>query len=139
MGKTHCRLIEDRLYNFNGTKKPDPTMEKSFLNDVRNLCPLRTKKGQGDPLIYLNPESGSNFKFTETYYQRIIKHQAVLGVDQQLLYGDDTREITEEFANGFEDFRRSFTLSMNRMGNIKVLTGDQGEIRRKCSMVNSKY
>ncbi|KAJ7947472.1 Peroxidase [Quillaja saponaria] len=137
MGRSRCRYIVDRLYNFKGTGKPDPSMDATFLAEMRKLCPQR-KKGEPDPLVYLNPESGSNFNFTETYYKRVLSRKAVLGVDQQLLYGDNqTKEIIEEFAAGFEDLRRSFSLSMSRMGNIKVLTGNQGEIRRNCRRTNN--
>ncbi|XP_054811981.1 probable peroxidase 26 [Prosopis cineraria] len=135
MGRTHCSFIVDRLYNYNGTGKPDPAMNVTFVDTLRKLCPSR-KKGQHDPLVFLNPQSGSHFTFTESYYQRILSHEAVLGVDQQLLYGDDSSQITEEFAAGFEDFRRSFALSMYRMGNINVLTGNKGEIRRNCRYAN---
>ncbi|KAF3455761.1 hypothetical protein FNV43_RR00403 [Rhamnella rubrinervis] len=138
MGRTHCSFIEDRLYNFNGTKKPDPTMDKTFLNEMRDICKPRSKR-ERDEIVYLNPESNSNYNFTESYYQRVLKNKAVLGVDQQLLYGPDTKEITQEFAKGFEDFRKSFALSMNRMGTINVLTGNQGEIRRNCQVINNKY
>lgn len=136
MGQTHCSHIVDRLYNYNGTGNPDPSMNATFLDTMKKLCPPRIKKGQHDPLVYLNPESGSNYIFRESYYKRILHHEAVLGVDQQLLNGDDTKEISEEFAAGFEDFRRSFARSMFNMGNIKILTGNQGEIRRNCRYTN---
>lgn len=135
MGRTHCSYIVDRLYNYNGTGKPDPTMNATFVETMRKLCSPR-KKGQHDPLVYLNPQSGPDYNFTESCYQRIQSHEAVLGIDQQLLYSDDTQQITEEFAAGFEDFRRTFALSMYRMGNIQVLTGNQGEIRRNCRYTN---
>ncbi|BFG15813.1 hypothetical protein CerSpe_020870 [Prunus speciosa] len=138
MGQTHCRYIVDRLYNFNNTGKPDPSMERSLLSDMRKLCPPRTKKGQSDPLVYLNPGFGANHTFTESYYSRVLSHKAVLGIDQQLLYGDDTKEITKEFAAGFEDFRKSFALSINRMAAYQVLTGNQGEIRKNCRIPNKK-
>ncbi|GMI78680.1 hypothetical protein like AT5G24070 [Hibiscus trionum] len=136
MGRTHCAFIVDRLYNFNNTGKPDPSMKASFLAEMRKLCPPRTRKGQTDPLVFLNPASGSTYRFTNSYYSRVLTNEAVLGVDQQLLYGDDTKEITEEFAAGLEDFRRSFALSMSRMGNIEVLTGKEGEIRKNCRFTN---
>ncbi|XP_028780084.1 probable peroxidase 26 [Neltuma alba] len=138
MGRTHCSFIVDRLYNYNGSGKPDPTMNATLVETLRKQCPP-PKKGQHDPLVFLNPQSGSHFTFTESYYQRILTHEAVLGVDQQLLYGDDSPQITEEFAAGFEDFRRSFALSMYRMGNINVLTGNQGEIRHNCRYTNKGY
>ncbi|KAK9288888.1 hypothetical protein L1049_017355 [Liquidambar formosana] len=136
MGRTHCRYIVDRLYNFNGSGKPDPSMAASFLAEMRKLCPPSSTNGQSDPLIFLNPGSGSSYKFTQSYYSRILSHQAVLEVDQQLLFGNDTVQITEEFATGFEDFRKSFALSMSRMGTIKVLTGKEGEIRHNCRFTN---
>ncbi|KAK8515980.1 hypothetical protein V6N13_093249 [Hibiscus sabdariffa] len=136
MGRTHCGFIVDRLYNFNNTGKPDPSMKASFVADMRKLCPPRTKKGQTDPLVFLDPESGSKYSFSNSYYSRVLANEAVLGVDQQLLYGDDTKQITEEFAVGLEDFRRSFALSMSRMGNIQVLTGKEGEIRNNCRYTN---
>ncbi|TKY48308.1 peroxidase 61 [Spatholobus suberectus] len=134
MGQTHCSFIVDRLYNYSGSKKPDPSMNASWLETLRKLCPPR--KNRHDPLVYLNPESGSSYNFTESYYRRILSHEAVLGVDQQLLNGDDTKQITAEFAIGFEDFRKSFAESMYKMGNFKVLIGNQGEIRRDCRYTN---
>ncbi|KAK8572798.1 hypothetical protein V6N13_048365 [Hibiscus sabdariffa] len=141
MGRTHCSFIVDRLYNFNNTRKPDPSMKASFLAEMRKLCPPRTRQGQANPLVFLDPASGSDYRFTNSYYSRVLTNEAVLGVDQQLLYGDDTKQITEEFAagqSGFEDSRRSFALSMSRMGNIKVLTGKEGEIRKNCRFTNKK-
>ena len=136
MGKTHCRYILDRLYNFKGTKKPDPNMDPSLLSSLRKQCPPRTQKGQTDPLVYLNPQSGASYSFTNSYYSRVLSKKAVLGIDQQLLFGEDTKNISDEFDAGLEDFRRSYAYSMSRMGAINVLTGDQGEIRRDCRVPN---
>ncbi|KAJ4846694.1 putative peroxidase 61 [Turnera subulata] len=139
MGRTHCRYVEDRLYNFNKTGKPDPSMDPAFATQMRKACPPRVKKGQSDPLVFLNPDSGSDYKFTASFYNRVTSSQAVLGVDQQLRYNNDTLQIAQEFAASFEDFRKSFALSMSRMGNINVLTGTAGEIRRNCSFTNKGY
>ncbi|KAK9146123.1 hypothetical protein Sjap_006026 [Stephania japonica] len=135
MGFTRCRYILDRLYNYNGTNKPDPNMDRKFLLEMRNRCPQKTRKGQKDPLVPLNPLA-KQYTFNNTYYNGTLSHRAVLGVDQQLLLGSDTRVIAEEFAAGFEDFRRSWALSMSRMGSVGVLTGTNGEIRRHCGYTN---
>ncbi|KAJ0034732.1 hypothetical protein Pint_25889 [Pistacia integerrima] len=137
MGRTHCRHVVDRLYNFNNTGKQDPSLNKTIATQLKNLCPPRVKKGQSDPLVYLNPASGKSYRFSNTYYSRVLSREAVLEVDQQLLYGNnDTLTIVKEFAAGFEDFRKSFALSMSRMGSINVLTGKQGEIRKSCRVIN---
>ncbi|KAF5728794.1 Peroxidase superfamily protein [Tripterygium wilfordii] len=135
IGKTHCRQVEDRLYNNNNTL--GPSMNATSLAEMRKLCPPRVRKGQSDLLVFLNPESGSSYKLTKSYYSRILTHEAVLGIDQQLLLGEDTKTITQEFAADFEDFRKSLALSMSRMGSISVLTGQQGEIRENCQVTNA--
>lgn len=137
MGKTHCSYILDRLYNFNKTGKPDPTMEISLLNDLRKQCPPK----RSNPLVFLNPDNGPDYKFSNSYYSRVQANKAVLGVDQQLRYGNgnDTNELIDEYANkvtGSGNFRESFALSITRMGGIKVLTGTRGEIRRNCRVRN---
>ncbi|XP_071722330.1 probable peroxidase 26 [Rutidosis leptorrhynchoides] len=136
MGRTHCSYVEDRLYNFKNTGKPDPAMNQTLLTKLIKQCPRRTKKGQSDPLVYLNPESGSDYKFTSSYYSRVLSHEASLTIDQQLLYNDDTMQITQEFAQSFEDFRKSFAYSVSKMGSIGLLTGKEGEIRRDCRHIN---
>ncbi|GJR24283.1 peroxidase 60 [Tanacetum coccineum] len=39
VGITHCSLFKDRLYNFQNTGKPDPTMDSSLLISLRSRCP----------------------------------------------------------------------------------------------------
>ncbi|OVA11060.1 Plant peroxidase [Macleaya cordata] len=136
MGSTRCRYILDRLYNFNGTRRPDPNMDPSLVTELRKKCPSKKKKGQPEGLVYLNPENTSKYRFNNTYYSRVLRKSAVLGVDQQLLLGQDTKLISQEFDAGFEDWRKSWALSMNRMANIGVLTGEKGQIRRHCRFVN---
>ncbi|GLU04926.1 hypothetical protein SLE2022_220540 [Rubroshorea leprosula] len=136
VGETHCSYIEDRLYNSSNSGKPDPTMKKSLLDNLRKECPPRTRKDQSDPLVYLNPESKNGYKLSTSCFSRVLNYDAVLGVDQQLPYSNDTLQIVQEFAAGFEDFRKSLALSMSRMGEIGVLTGKDGEIRKKCGSIN---
>ncbi|XP_043705416.1 probable peroxidase 26 [Telopea speciosissima] len=135
MGRSHCSYIMDRIYNYKGSRKADPSMDKSLVADLKKQCPSKTRKGQQDPLVYLNPDS--KYSFSNSYYSRVLKDLSVLQVDQQLKYGNDTLAITQEYAAGLQDFKLTFTLSMNRMGSIGVLTGKKGEIRRHCRYSNA--
>ncbi|GKD18576.1 probable peroxidase 26 [Tanacetum coccineum] len=110
-------------------------MEPVTLTYMQKQCPKKVKLGQTNPLINLNPQNPTH-KFTNSYYSRILANKAVLGVDQQMLYGEDTHDLTDEFAKGLEDFRGGFAYSISRMGGLKVLTGTKGEIRRNCHVVN---
>ncbi|KAG0475960.1 hypothetical protein HPP92_012801 [Vanilla planifolia] len=134
LGMTHCSNIQERLYNFNGSGRADPSMDPRYLAQLRKECPL----GRKDDRVYLNPVSGGNYSFESSYYERVLKHQAVLMVDQQMITTADGVEIAREFAEGFEDLRELFALAMARMGGLGVLTGAEGEIRRNCRYVNGE-
>ncbi|KAL5990839.1 hypothetical protein ACLOJK_011744 [Asimina triloba] len=144
MGRTRCSYIRGRLYNFQGTGKPDPTMNSTLVSQLRKLCP-KDGGSSNDTLVFMNPESGPSFKFRSTYYARLLTHEAVLRIDQQIILNKDMREISEQFATGApgnpgrEDFRQSFALSISRLGNLGILNGDQGEIRKHCAYTNAQY
>ncbi|KAJ0972266.1 hypothetical protein J5N97_020225 [Dioscorea zingiberensis] len=136
-GVTHCRYILDRLYNFNNTGRSDPSMDPTLLKQLRKSCPQAPKPGATqDPVVFLNPATGKNYSFTNSYYQRVLQNKAVLGIDQEFLSSKDGFRIANEFANGFEDLRRAFALAISRMGSLGVLTGEKGEIRRSCRCTN---
>ncbi|KNA09097.1 hypothetical protein SOVF_156750 [Spinacia oleracea] len=139
-GRARCRYIRDRLYNFQGRGTPDPTLDSSRLKELRKQCPEKYKKGEHETLVTLN-KNGGEYRFTNSYYSNVMAKKAVLRIDQQLLYGNETQQLSEQFSDpveGFEDFRKSFALSMNRLGNYKVLTGQQGEIRNNCHFTNTQ-
>ncbi|KAF3664883.1 putative peroxidase 61 [Capsicum annuum] len=133
MGQAHCSSFYDRLYNFKGTGKPDPSMKRSVLVSLRSQCP---KNSITDSAVYFTPEYGSNYTFSNKFYTKILAHESLLRVDEQLSYGGDTGELVNEYANSFEQFRRGFALSINRMGGLKVLTGKNGQIRKDCKFIN---
>ena len=63
----------------------------------------------------------------------------MLGSDNVLVTQDLEGEIIEQvsaYAYNEELFFASFAKSIVKMGNINVLTGDQGEIRRNCRFIN---
>ncbi|KAJ8422637.1 hypothetical protein Cgig2_000443 [Carnegiea gigantea] len=85
-------------------------------------------KGKHEGLAYLNKDSREGYKFTNSYYANILAHK-----------GDETLQLVQEFANpttGFQEFKKSFALSMARMGAYKVLIGKEAEIRRHCHFTN---
>ncbi|KAL9233175.1 hypothetical protein vseg_008205 [Gypsophila vaccaria] len=140
MGKARCRYLHNRLYNYQGTGKPDPTIESSKLKELRTICPKTRKAGGHEGLVYLNKDSGEKNKFTNSYYKNIMSGKGVLSIDEQLYFGNATLQLTQEFSDpvsGFQEFKKAFALSVNRMGAYNVLTGEEGEIRRHCHYVNA--
>lgn len=110
-------------------------MKTSLVKQLRNQCP-RKQACKSNQTVFLNQESGRNYSFNNHYFTQVLEKEAILQVDQQLLFGNTAKAMAQEFAEGFEDFRRSFALSMSRMGNLGVLTGNEGEIRRNCRYTN---
>jgi peroxidase len=58
--------------------------------------------------------------------------------DQELFStsGADTIAIVNSFNNNQTLFFENFKASMIKMGNVGVLTGSQGEIRKQCNFIN---
>ncbi|KAK3444164.1 hypothetical protein EUGRSUZ_A00043 [Eucalyptus grandis] len=130
---TGCQFIADRLYNFNKTGKPDPSVDPSFLSQLREQCPPNSTNQ-----VYLNPDSGSSYNLGKTFYSRVLNHRAVLGIDQQIAANNDSYQIAQRYDASFKDFKKMFGRSMTRLGLVKLLPGDQGEVRKNCRVVNAK-
>ncbi|GKV04369.1 hypothetical protein SLEP1_g16529 [Rubroshorea leprosula] len=65
-----------------------------------------------------------------------IKRRGLLQSDQALFSGGSTDAIVRSYKSNPEAFWADFARSMIRMGNIKPLTGTQGQIRDNCRRVN---
>ncbi|KAL7085895.1 hypothetical protein ACP275_14G306000 [Erythranthe tilingii] len=135
MGKAHCSSIYDRLYNWRNTKKPDPSMSKALSEKLRQQCP-KVVVPKKDPTVFLTDKNGEQYRFTNNYYSNVLSHDSVLRADQELLYGYNTSQLVLEYAGSFEQLRRQFSLSVSRLGGLKVLTGTDGEIRQNCRFTN---
>uniref|UniRef100_A0ACD5U4M3 Uncharacterized protein n=1 Tax=Avena sativa TaxID=4498 RepID=A0ACD5U4M3_AVESA len=130
VGVTHCSVMNDRLYGYNGTA--DPSMDPSYAWVLQTYaCP----KGQTyDNIVYLD-DPNSILTFDKSYYSQIIKHRGALGVDQGL--GDDssTGWMVRFFANT-DNFFPVFVQAINKLAAVGVLTGTDGQIRTNCRATN---
>jgi peroxidase len=82
-------------------------------------------------------DQGTEFVFDKSYYHQLQHNHGVLQIDQELTYDPTTSPIVKSLAKGSAThFSSSFGNAMVKMGNIGVLTGSQGEIRRICSKIN---
>jgi peroxidase len=76
----------------------------------------------------------------KNFYNNLQIKKGLLQSDQELFStpGADTISIVNNFANNQNVFFENFKNSMIKMGNIGVLTGKKGEIRKQCNFVNKK-
>lgn len=133
-GRAQCQFVTDRLYNFSKTGKPDPTLDGGYRALLAASCPRRG--GNKTALNDLDPATPD--AFDKSYFANLEANRGFLRSDQELFSapGAPTAGIVDRFASSEKAFFRSFAASMIKMGNVKVLTGGQGEVRKNCRMIN---
>ncbi|KAG6632085.1 peroxidase 60 [Carya illinoinensis] len=134
VGVAHCLFFQDRLYNFQNTGRPDPTMDLELVRSLRSRCP---QESTGKNIVSLDQNFLSSFIVDNSFYKQILGKRAVLQIDQQLALDPSTRDIVTTMASGrASDFGNNFGEAMVKMGAIQVLAGTEGEIRKSCSFIN---
>lgn len=132
IGISHCSSFSNRLYNFTGRNDPDPTMDPYYVAALKKRCP----PGDANSIVQMDP--GSSHLFDTAYYTLVRKRRGLFQSDAALLDHEVTRKYVKLHSPGSESsFLLDFGKSMVRMGKIGVLTGNAGEVRRVCSVVNS--
>jgi peroxidase len=133
-GISHCSSFLKRLYNFSNTFQTDPSLDPQYAQLLKQKCP---QGSNGDPTVFMEtitPETLDNF-----YYDGLNMNHGLFTSDATLLTNPNTRNLVH--ANcGHYNLRRwqiSFAAAMVKMGMIIELTGNQGEIRHNCRVINS--
>ncbi|XP_050221353.1 putative Peroxidase 48 [Mercurialis annua] len=130
IGKIGCDFIRIRLYNFEGTGQPDPSMPSDFLNVMRLNCQDNNHTANG---VMTAISSGSGFD--THYYRNLLRGRGLMYADQQLMGDESTARYVRLYASDDGTiFRKDFSRSMVRMSILNVLTGAQGQVRIKCSL-----
>lgn len=75
--------------------------------------------------------------FDEDYYTNVFKRRGLFVSDAALLTDYETSSYVKLQAESHgSTFFKDFDESMVKMGQIGVLTGSDGEIRRQCGVIN---
>nr|XP_043622952.1 peroxidase 43-like [Erigeron canadensis] len=132
IGTTACFFMEDRLYNFASSGRPDPSINPGFLPELTSACPKN-----GDVNVRLPMDRGSGETFDKQILQNVRSGFAVLQSDAQLMADPTTRGIVNSYFGAFgPSFEADFVNSMVRMGRIGIKTSSNGNIRRVCKALN---
>ncbi|XP_078160663.1 peroxidase RIP1-like [Carex rostrata] len=125
LGFARCTIFRNRIYN-------DANIDPAYAASLESVCPI---SGDDDVLVSLDDTPTS---VDTDYYQGLIQNRGLLGSDQQLFQGDssDTDNLVQYYSDNPDNFWSDFGTSMINMGNISPLTGDDGEIRENCRVVN---
>lgn len=132
VGVAHCGFFRDRLFNFQGSGKPDPTMDPTLRTKLIRHCGATPK--QKDPEAFL--DQGSSFSVDNQYYNQIAQHRGVMLIDQELALDDSTAGIVAALRKDKDLFMKKFGAALVKLGGLHVLEGKAGEIRKTCGVVN---
>ncbi|PNT28489.1 hypothetical protein POPTR_007G122200v4 [Populus trichocarpa] len=131
IGIGHCTIISNRLYNFTGKGDTDPSLDPRYAAQLKKKC----KPGNSNTVVEMDP--GSFKTFDEDYYNIVAKRRGLFRSDAALLDDAETRDYVKfQSRTQGSTFAQDFAESMVKMGYIGVLTGEQGEIRKRCAVVN---
>lgn len=97
------------------------------------MCP---RYGGDQNLFYLDYVSPT--KFDNSYFNNLLVFRGLLNSDQVLVTQNmASLQLVTLYAQNNEAFFEQFAKSMVKMGNISPLTGQRGEIRKNCRIINN--
>lgn len=136
VGVAHCVFFQNRLFDFQGSGKPDPSMDAALVTKLQNLCGTASRPLDKDPTAFL--DQNTSFVFDNQFYIQILQKKGILQIDQELTSDSRTSGIVSGFASGGMRFSQSFAAAMVKMGSIDVVVGNAGEIRKNCRVFNPR-
>ncbi|CAL9081716.1 unnamed protein product [Musa textilis] len=126
IGIAHCASFENRLF-----PAQDPTLDQTFAENLYLTCPVANTSNT-TALDVRSPDA-----FDNNYYVDLLNSQGLFTSDHGLYADARTQPTVTGFAVNQSLFFDKFVYSMTKMGQLSVLTGDQGEIRKNCSAINA--
>lgn len=107
-------------------------LDSSALTSLQTMCPnINSSNTKLAPL-----DSGSMYRFDNKYYMNLVNNAGLLESDQVLMQDPKTATMVNYYSMNSYLFWNDFGTSMAKLGNIGVLTGNEGQIRKKCGAVN---
>ncbi|RLM87707.1 hypothetical protein C2845_PM04G29290 [Panicum miliaceum] len=114
VGRSHCSSFSDRL-------PPNASLT--------DQC-----SGGGDPTVpqdFVTPDG-----LDSQYYRNVLNHEVLFGSDAALLASNQTADMVRDNAFTPGLWEAKFKAAMVKMGRAGIKTSTNGEIRKKCWMVN---
>ncbi|EFJ07254.1 hypothetical protein SELMODRAFT_236348 [Selaginella moellendorffii] len=133
IGQSQCQFFSPRLYNFSNTGVPDPTLNATYRAELQQACPRNANATNRVAL-----DRGSEFVVDNSYYRNLVAGRGLLRSDQELTLDSETESIVRSFAGDENRFQLRFRRSLLKMGELRIKTSANGEIRRNCRRVNPR-
>ncbi|KAL6127310.1 hypothetical protein ACLB2K_075351 [Fragaria x ananassa] len=132
IGRSHCSSFSNRLYSFNATTNQDPSLDPGYAAQLKQQCP----QGNTNPNLVVAMNPSSPFTNDVAYYADILANRGLFTSDQTLISNSATANQVNQNARNPFLWNNKFAAAMVKMGRLGVLTGNAGEIRANCRVIN---
>jgi peroxidase len=129
VGRSHCSsFVSDRL-------AVPSDISASFAASLRGQCPATASPSSSDdPTVVQDVVTPD--RLDNQYYKNVLAHRVLFTSDATLLTSPATAKLVDDNANVPGWWEDSFKVAMVKMASVEVKTGNSGEIRRNCRLVN---
>lgn len=134
IGRSHCSSFTNRLYNFNTRMMQDPNLNPFYAQLLKQECPANVQGILNQTLVVFMNQTP--YFIDSSYYGNLLKHEGLFISDQALLDSQDTAQQAAFYAANDLAWKEDFAQAMIKLSQIQVLTGDEGEIRANCRVIN---
>nr|BAX01483.1 peroxidase [Toxicodendron vernicifluum] len=131
IGFSHCAKFSDRIYNYSRNNPVDPTINKTYVQELKDMCPKDV-----DPRIAINMDPNTPNTFDNVYFKNLQQHKGLFKSDQVLYTDSRSRPTVNKWASDSDSFNKAFINAMTKLGRVGVKTGNNGNIRHDCSVLN---
>ncbi|KAJ3689616.1 hypothetical protein LUZ61_018780 [Rhynchospora tenuis] len=128
IGQVHCSSFTSRLYPYNPTH-----LDSGFAHALQRECPKNAAVDCLVPQDHVTPDA-----LDVQYYTNVLNNQVLFFSDYSLSTDPVAKATMQLYSTDFRNvrWRPKFIAAMQKLGQFKVLTGTQGQIRKTCAAVN---
>ncbi|KAH9558366.1 hypothetical protein CY35_06G005400 [Sphagnum magellanicum] len=135
VGVAQCHFFVDRLYNFLGTGLPDPDLDPTYGDYLRNICPDTTNSSDPGLLTNVALDFKSEFEWDLSYFRNVEQGRGLLRIDDEIGTDPATRPHFIQIGSSILLFNAEFLNSLTKMSQIGVITDPAlGNIREVCEI-----
>ncbi|CAN6446530.1 unnamed protein product [Victoria cruziana] len=130
VGVSHCASLSGRQFSSFPPQSPlhlDPT----YAAKLKKMCP---KTGKTVSQLFM--DTYTPFILDNKYYLGLLHHKGLFPSDATLLTKSTTQKLVAAYAGDRHYWAGKFAAAMIKMGEVQVKTGKQGQVRKKCYVVN---
>lgn len=131
MGQARCSSFFQDRFTSTGN---NPFADVAYGQALYAYC-LEGNQMSVDRKIAL--DANTTTIFDNGYFRSLVAGRGVLSSDADLFNDPRTKDLVTLYATSQGAFFRDFTSAMHKMSKIGVLTGTQGQIRKKCWVRNT--